>query len=382
MTDIKREESKYILWLNHLRTINHPTIHKLIKLFGNEEEVYINLQDHDILDHLVETKVIKEETKDEILFELEDSDIDSWYAAHFTELAKRSINVITYLSDEFPDKLKVIHDNPVALYYRGDIGLLSSEHIVAVIGTRRPTIYGREVAEHFARELASRGIVIVSGLAAGIDTYSHNGAISAGGKTIGVLGGSVDICYPRNNFKIYNEMCKNHLVISEYPPGVAPLSMNFPMRNRIISGISDGVLVVEAGMRSGTIITSDRALEQGKVICAIPGRIDDVQSQGTNYLIRSGAFSVCSVDDVICDIYGDAFNKKVSEKVKKHSRYTLTEEEAKLYSHITLEPVYIDDLIRVNNLSVSGTIAALSRMERAGIIKKVNNSYYIKNLDY
>ena len=189
-------------------------------------------------------------------------------------LAEKGIRFITHLDPDYPSRLLSMYDFPVALYVKGDLPK-EDEPVAAIIGARECSAYGRQTAEHMAKELAEAGVTIISGLARGIDGAGHKGALDGGGKTFAVLGCGVNICYPRSNYSLYTQIGEQGGLISEYPPDTPPLARNFPMRNRIISGLSDAVLVIEARKKSGSLITAQTGLDQGKDIYAVPGRITD-----------------------------------------------------------------------------------------------------------
>ncbi len=218
---------------------------------------------------------------------------------NINEIVRKDLQTIEYGNKEYPEKLKNIYSSPQKLYVIGDKSLLHCKSI-AIIGCRNCTKKGAYNAYRFGYELAKKGVCIISGLARGIDTYSHIGAIKAKGKTIAVLGSGLDVIYPKENKEIYCEILKNNgLIVTEYPLGAKPERYHFPERNRIISGLSDGVLVIEAKEKSGTLITVDFALDQGKDIYAVPGDITNENSFGTNNLIKEGATPVTIVDDII-----------------------------------------------------------------------------------
>ena len=212
-------------------------------------------------------------------------------------LKKDKIKIITLGDENYPEKLNHIYAKPHRLYVLGDENLLN-EKSIAIVGCREATWYGLKNAYKFAYDLAKEGVCIVSGFARGIDTYSHKGAIEAGGKTIAVLACGLDTVYPPENVELYKQIIiRGGAIITEYPLGSKPDKDHFPVRNRIISGLSDGVLVVEAKKRSGTMITVEHALDQGKNVYAIPGNITSNNSYGTNELIKEGAIPVTSIDD-------------------------------------------------------------------------------------
>lgn len=209
------------------------------------------------------------------------------------------IKEISIFDDEYPKSLKNIYDPPMKLYVVGDYSILK-EFKIAIIGCRKCSKYGEMCAKYFSSNLASNNVIIVSGLARGIDSFSHNSCINAGGKTIAVVGSGLDVIYPTENKWLYDKIIKTGgAIISEYPLGTKPLKYHFPARNRIISALSDGVLVVEANEKSGTLITVDFALEQGKNIFVVPGNINSLNSKGTNSLIKEGAKLVQNVADIL-----------------------------------------------------------------------------------
>ena len=213
-------------------------------------------------------------------------------------LQKQNIKILTIEDKEYPKNLKTIYDYPISIYVKGNEKILNMPSI-GIVGCRESSPYGEKVAQYFAYHLSKRNINIISGLAKGIDSQSHIGAIKAKGNTIGVVGNGLDIVYPKENQYLYDKMIEeNGAIISEYPLGTKPEKMNFPARNRIISGMSQGILVVEAKKKSGTLITVDFALEQGRNVYVVPGNIDEINSVGTNDLIKQGAQMITSYRDI------------------------------------------------------------------------------------
>lgn len=208
------------------------------------------------------------------------------------------IKTVTPLEEDYPTMLRYIKDMPAILYYRGDI-TLASNTCISVVGSRHSTGYGKWAADRIGRKLAEYEIVTVSGMAMGIDTYAHKGALEGSGKTIAVFGCGVDICYPKANRELMNEILEKGLVLSEFPPEFQPTNYSFPVRNRIISGLSQGTIIVEAGLSSGSLITAEYAADQGRNLYAVPGNINSIYSIGTNKLIKDGAIPITVIDDII-----------------------------------------------------------------------------------
>ena len=277
-------------------------------------------------------------------------------------------------------EIKNIPDAPYGLYYKGSLPD-DNKKSIAIIGSRNSTNYGRQMAKVFARELAGNDIIIISGLARGVDGMAHRGAVEAGGYTLGVLGCGIDIVYPQENYELFLEMEKNGGIISESNIGVKPYSSLFPQRNRIISGMADGILVVEAREKSGTFITVDQGLEQGKEIFAIPGRIIDDNSKGCNNLIKLGAHFVTDVSDIL-EVLGVAdytvdMNKK-EIKICKNTRVKnlLAPTEKMVYSVLSVEPKYIDDIIAETMIAPQEVCMYLNKMEMMGIIDEPSRNFY------
>ncbi len=220
---------------------------------------------------------------------------------NYKRIPTEEIRQVGIRDREYPELLKYIPDPPEVLYYAGDIAL-ASKPAIAVVGARKATSYGRWAAYGFAKKLAEYEIVVVSGMAYGIDSFAHKGAVENDGKTIAVLGCGVDICYPDSNQPLRERILNEGLILSEYEPGTPPMPFRFPLRNRIISGLCIGVIIAEAGLASGSLITAERAAEQGRYIYALPGNINSIYSFGTNKLIKDGATPLIVFDDIIDEL--------------------------------------------------------------------------------
>ena len=234
------------------------------------------------------------------------------------EMAKSGIGFVSALEKGFPKKLREIPDPPFGLYYKGSMPS-EEEPAAAIIGARLASGYGREQARRFGRQIGARGIAVISGMARGIDGISQKAALDAGGKSYAVLGCGVDICYPEENRELYERLQQEGGVLSEYPPGMQPVAKLFPPRNRIISGLSDLVLVIEARKKSGTLITVDMALEQGREVYALPGRVSDSLSDGCNRLIRQGAGPATCPEDILEYFFGTVDSQDTPSKKKQYS---------------------------------------------------------------
>ena len=271
--------------------------------------------------------------------------------------------IVTQIDAAYPGRLLNIYDPPLALYVRGDL-LTRDEHAIAVVGTRRASHYGRESAGKLAYQLAQAGYTIVSGLAEGIDTAAHEAALSAKGRTIAVIGSGLDCLYPASNKKLADAIAGSGAVVSEFPLGKRPDRTTFPMRNRVVSGLSQGVLVVEAGLKSGALITADLALEQGRTVMAVPGRIDSYTSQGSHRLLRDGARLVTDVDDVFAEFEGLLPTGHDVRPVEKQTALSFSDDERTLIDVLIREgDVPADVLIRASGLKPGGVSCLLLGLE-------------------
>ncbi|MFH1640622.1 MAG: DNA-processing protein DprA, partial [Candidatus Omnitrophota bacterium] len=293
------------------------------------------------------------------------------------ELAKKlNLRIITFDDADYPENLKQIPDPPIVLYVKGELKEKDKTSI-AIVGSRRASFYGLSSAENFAQRLSSRGFTIVSGMARGIDTYAHKGALKARGRTIAVIGSGFNHTYPPENKKLAEAICCNGAVISEFPIDAKPLSHNFPRRNRVISGLSLGILVVEAARNSGALITADFALEQGREVFALPGKVDSATSFGTNGLIKQGAKLVSCIEDITEEFDLPGSNNAGFEPVeaksqddRKQGKYLLPEENI-LYNLISGESLSLDEIIEKTNLSVIEVSAVLLKLQIRKMIKEL-----------
>ena len=276
--------------------------------------------------------------------------------------------IVTQIDEEYPRSLLEIHDPPLALYIMGALQSRDA-HAFAIVGTRRPTHYGREATERIASQLACAGYTVVSGLAEGIDTVAHRAALKLQGRTLAVLGGALDRLYPRTNAGLAGEIAENGAVMTEFPFGRQPDKTTFPMRNRIVSGLSLGVVVVEAGSRSGALITAGQALDQGRSVFAVPGRIDSYASQGCNALIRDGASLVRGVEDVLSE-YEFLMKPSVGRNSEAaRPRANLTDDEVRLAEILEEGEQDVDSLIRASGLAPSSVGSLLLSLEMKRVVR-------------
>lgn len=348
--------SEYIIWYILLNISNKNKI-KLLREFGCEEKVNLN-RDKIIREGLVGNKANKK--LDSIDIEINKRFIDY--------INKEGIGYITISDKEYPEDIKEIEDPPYVLFYKGDLSLLKRKKL-AIVGARNCTTYGREVAKLIASELSKNEITIVSGVASGIDSVAHKITIQEEGKTIGVLGCGIDIIYPKINAQLYKEICSAGLLISEFLPGTKPFAYNFPRRNRIISALAEGIIVVEASIKSGSLITATYGLEQGKDIMVVPGSVLNKSSSGCNKLIRDGAHVFTEIDDLYT-----LFN--INKKISKSNPKSYLEES--LIGIISDEPKHLDDIVDSVKVDRKVLFGLLFEMQKRNEIICLPGNYYAK----
>lgn len=360
---LESEDIRFWLGLNNIPDIKGAVYKKLIRNFGCASNVF-----KAPIEELSAAAGLK--TAQEI------KSFNNWKKIdREIELLKRhNASVVSINDKNYPKNLLSINDPPDYFYIKGDINE-DDELAIAVVGTRTPSYYGTAVAEKIAQELAQCGVTVISGLARGIDSAGHKGALSVSGRTIAVLGCGIDIVYPGENKKLFEEISENGAVISEFPIGTPPLPHNFPMRNRIISGLSLGVLVVEASLRSGSLITARLALEYNRDVFCIPGTVTSERSKGTNKLIKEGAKLVESAKDILEDFCKIRENRK---KEDKGNNPFLSKEEAKILALLEGEPLQIDTIIQKTNQSPAVVNTLLLEMEIKGLITQQPGKIFYK----
>lgn len=293
---------------------------------------------------------------------------------------KKNIKVLSILDEEYPENLRKIFDSPVLLYYKGKLDA-SDKYSLSIVGTRNPTEYGKYTCEKFTEKLSKLGIPVVSGFARGIDSIVHNVCLKNNNLTYAVFGCGVDVIYPSDNRKLYSELIERGAVISEFPVSSQPEKVNFPKRNRIISGISLGSLIIESGLKGGSVLTAEFAIDQNREVFAVPGYINSKQSQGTNELIKRGqAKLVTEIDDILDELeikLKPVLNRDVIKKEKK-LKEDLSDNERKIYDSISYEPVHIDSINELTGLSISDCLVSLLSLEFKGLIRQSPGKNFIK----
>jgi len=308
-------------------------------------------------------------------------------AKELAQAQAAGFSLVTWDEPAYPLLLREIYDPPPLLYVRGNIELLG-RHMISIVGARRPTPYGNQMAERIGRDLAARGLVVVSGLARGIDASAHRGALSApAGATIAVLGCGVDVVYPKENKKLFEEIEKRGAIISEFPLGTFPGSQNFPIRNRVIAGMSLGVVCVEGAQYSGSLITARLAMEFSREVFGIPGNVTQPTSFGPNQLIKQGAKLVTSWEDVVEELPTPIRAELVPvESPGAQGRATLLEQslaptERVLYELLSVDEArHVDELVEVSGLSSSEVLSALFDLELKGVIRQLPGKHFLKVL--
>jgi DNA processing protein len=297
-----------------------------------------------------------------------------------------NLRLVSRTDPEYPPTLLEIYDPPALLYVRGNAEVLS-EVSIGIVGTRKPTLYGTQMAERLGRELAARGLVVVSGLARGVDAISHQGAMAVGGRAIGVLGTGVNVCYPKENKKLFEKVLERGAIISEFPLGTHPSPENFPIRNRIVAGMPVGVVVVEGAQYSGSLITARLAMEFGREVFAVPGNVTQPVSFAPNQLIRQGAKLVTNGEDVIEDLPTPIRAALVRAEAPESAQLNLlaaaclNSSEKKIYELLTTDqPVHIDDIMERSGLNSSEVLATLFDLEMKGIVRQLPGKQFAKVL--
>lgn len=354
---------KYEYWFANLK-LSGKRKQEIRQVIQSAEELYY-IEETILKQFLVdekERKIILESTK---AWKLDEE---------YQKLEQKGIWFVTILDEHYPRRLRDINSSPYTLYVKGKLPK-EERPTVAIVGARSCSPYGEMMAREFSKALAAVGAQIISGMARGVDSAGQSGALAVGGSSYGILGCGVDICYPRDAIGLYMELQEEGGVISEFPIGTPPLSQHFPARNRIISGFSDLVLVIEAKEKSGSLITADFALEQGKDVYALPGPINSSLSRGCNALIKQGAGVLLSPEELLAEL--GFFDDRLSEK-QKQNKIVLETEENIVYSCLGFHPVNMEHLTCVTQLPVAELLDVLMRLELKGLVKEIATNYYVR----
>lgn len=362
MDTAQAERAKYWVGFHHVPFIGPVRIRRLVEHFGDLENAWV-AQPNELRSVLDERAIQSlEKVRRELALDRE-----------MEKIEKLGIAVLTIEDDGYPRLLREIPAPPPVLFVKGT--LTENDRIaVSIVGTRRATSYGREMARRIASELAEAGVTIVSGLARGIDAIAHQAALEAGGRTIAVLGSGVNVIYPSEHRQLAERVVEQGALVADYPPDRKPDAVNFPARNRIISGMTLGTLVVEAPAKSGALITTDFAADQGREVFVVPGNVLSAASEGTNRLLRDGARAVMSAADILDDL--DLERRR--EHIAVQTAFPVSEAERRILSLLTAEPQHIDEIIVAANLSVSEGAALLTQMELQGFVRNLGVQHYAR----
>jgi DNA processing protein len=356
------DEKKYWVGFNLIKGIGAVRMQSLIQHFDGLESAW-KAAPVDLAAAGLSLKLIER-----ILQARSQVDLDKVWA----KIEAQGIKILTWQDEAYPQRLKEIEQPPPVLYLRGEY-LPDDLFAVAIVGTRRVTPYGRQITEELAAHLAGNGITVVSGLARGVDAIAHQTALKAGGRTIGVLGSGVDKIYPPEHRQLAERMESSGAVVSDYAPGTPPDASNFPPRNRIISGLSLAVVVIEAGETSGALITAEFAAEQGREVFAVPGSILAPQSKGTNKLIQQGALPLLSINDIMqaLDL------RRMGEHKAARKVIPADETEARVMNVLGPQPLHVDEIRNQTELPIEKVSATLALMELKGMVRQVGGMNYV-----
>ena len=356
------DDKRYWIGFNLIKGIGAVRMQALVQHFGDLADAW-KASPVDLAEAGLGRKVIER-----VIQAREEVDLGKLWE----KIESQGIKILTWQDESYPGRLREIDQPPPVLYIRGDY-LQDDLFAVAIVGTRRVTAYGRQITEEISSFLAANGITVISGLARGVDAIAHQSTLKAGGRTIAVLGSGVDKIYPPEHRGLAEQMMERGAIISDYAPGTPPDASNFPPRNRIISGLSLAVVVVEAGETSGALITAEFAAEQGREVFAVPGSILAPQSKGTNKLIQRGALPLLSIDDLMqaLDL------TRVGEQKAARKVIPADETEARLMNVLGSEPLHVDEIRNQAELPIEKVSATLALMELKGMVRQVGGMNYV-----
>ncbi|WP_368487658.1 DNA-processing protein DprA [Clostridium sp. BJN0013] len=354
----------YDLWFASVKISNKMKI-DIVKRFSNMQEIY----EENICN---DSYIYSVKKYDKIYMELKNAWNREKLRALMEYCFKEGIKTINFYEEDYPERLKNYNDSPPVLFYKGNIKNLNSNLNVALVGARDCSFYGENIASLISKEVSINNINVISGMARGIDSYAHRASIENRGYTCGVLGSGIDVIYPVKNKKLYEDILQEGCILSQFIPRTKPYAYNFPLRNRIISGLSDVVIIVEAGEKSGALITASCALEQGKDVMAVPGSIFSSKSKGTNKLIRDGAHVFTCLQDLFQLLSLQYVNKDcIKEDI-------LNDKEEKILKIIGQIPKHIDEICRITNVDIKQLYELLFELQLKNKIICLSGNYYVK----
>lgn len=363
--------SLYWIWITTIKGLKKVKVKQLLKYFQTPENIWKKDLEklNEVFKFSNQELSIIENSKNPRL-------IKKW----IYDLEQMGILYYSIDDPKYPSILKNIPDPPLGIYVKGKMPSFE-RGFLAMVGARKCSEYGRRAAKKLAEELTNKGYGIISGLAEGIDSIAHKSTLDAGGFTVAVVANGLDICYPKSNIKLMENIQERGVIISEHPPGTNPIPGFFPARNRIISGLSEGVIIIEAREKSGALITADLALEQGKEVFALPGSIFSSTSRGTHRLIQQGAKLVMEVEDIISELSCNYLNNKENEKLQYEDKIMnrLAIEENIVYDCISFEPSHIDILSIKTHYPINQLQCILTILELKGLIQQLPGKRFVRN---
>ena len=370
------EKLKYLYYLTKIKHLGNIRIKKIVDYYKDPQVVFQLSKTQ-----LNKIEGIEDKTSEIIINSKKNFDeFERDFESLLENVHRKNIKIVNLFSDNYPENLKKIYDAPVILYYIGEL-LSDDKYAISIVGTRTPTIYGKSVSERLVEELCNLGIVTISGMAKGIDALVHYNTLKTGGRTYAVLGNGVDIIYPPENRNIYELIKERGVIISDFEPGLKPERVNFPKRNRIVSGLGLGTLIIETAIKGGSMITAEFALDQNKEIFAVPGNINSKKSEGNNDLIKKGtAKLVTCIDDILNEL-SYVLKPLLKKEAKENEQQIIAELdifERKIYDVLTYEPIHIDKINEITELSISDCLVTLLSLEFKNLIKQLPGKFFVK----
>jgi len=378
LSEADLSEIKYLYFLSRMERIGNIKISSLVRLFKSAEAVFkadlLSIKNTEILT-INNLRNFENIRKSRASIE----SLEKEFSKLLEVCEKKNIKITTFLRDDYPENLKPIYDAPVLLYYRGNLSP-ADKYSIGIVGTRTPSEYGRQMCENFSQEFSKLNIPLMSGMAKGVDSICHKTACKFGNINYAILGCGVDVIYPPENKKLYDEVAEVGAIVSEFPPGTFPDKPNFPKRNRIISGISLGTIIVESNAKGGALITAGFAIDQNREVFAVPGHLNSKQSDGTNNLIKRGtAKLVMNVDDVLVELESKMKNfVKAKHKEEKKVLPNLSKSETVIYNLLGFEPMHIDKIYEGTGFNISSCLVELLSLEFKGIVRQLPGKYFVR----